>query len=292
MPVTEREIFMQALLARKVCSEAEAIDLYAKARQNLGKAEAAFEDFLENLNGRLFPLSMKLAKYHCPKTGKVDYALINMISDKASQFASQASQLELDFFKFILESIFHCTGFLATKQELLSFNLSKGFLKRDAEAYIEKCIDLKWLQEVSQKITYGTRTLLELGSGYIKDEFGELPECTLCSEIATIHVEYCSQCQSILHINCRERLFQKTALTGKCPTCKEVWKIGRDNKVKKRSRPAAAAIDDEGEDVGLKQDDDVDMEITQEEGIQMQKSDVEDEEGCEASSSKRLRNKK
>lgn len=99
----------------------------------------------------------------------------------------------------------------------------------------------------SDKITFGIRTLVELG-GYIKDLIGELPECHLCQGFATVHVERCINCDVDLHLHCKERLFENTAHKV-CPGCKVEWDpVGSKKSRKRPARKQELEIDQQSQE--------------------------------------------
>lgn len=74
--------------------------------------------------------------------------------------------------------------------------------------------------------------MLEL-SMYLTNKFGELPECLICQDYATISSEFCSNenCSTVLHCFCRSEYFGQ-GVEEKCPSCTVPWISGVKNKQK------------------------------------------------------------
>ncbi|KAJ3388550.1 hypothetical protein HDU92_001442 [Lobulomyces angularis] len=223
------KLFLQGIISSKVLNEDAIKKLHQKCCQKLNLQTQDFNEFLGNINKSLLEFSLEIKNMRTPDTGKLFFALTNTLSDEVAQFATDYSHNEFDFFKFTLGSIVASKNFKVPSTELLRYTRGKSHIsKTDAELMLERMCKEYWLDDMRGIITLGIRSLLELQT-YIKEEFGELPECTICHDIATVKVEYCqrSNCATTIHINCREVLFRTASKN--CPSCSKEWIIGPEN---------------------------------------------------------------
>ncbi|KAJ3214613.1 hypothetical protein HK099_006781 [Clydaea vesicula] len=199
------KLFLQGIISSKVLNEDAIKKLHQKCCQKLNLQTQDFNEFLGNINKSLLEFSLEIKNMRTPDTGKLFFALTNTLSDE-------------------LGSIVASKNFKVPSTELLRYTRGKSHIsKTDAELMLERMCKEYWLDDMRGIITLGIRSLLELQT-YIKEEFGELPECTICHDIATVKVEYCqrSNCATTIHINCREN--------GKLgPSCSKEWIIGPEN---------------------------------------------------------------
>ncbi|KAJ3151466.1 hypothetical protein HDU89_001908 [Geranomyces variabilis] len=92
---------------------------------------------------------MELRRAHAPDTGTAYYALVNTNGDEVAQVATGCSAVEIMYFKNLLELIMNTEDdvYEVSSMDALAMTsrIKPAFSKRDAEAFIERLVNAKWL---------------------------------------------------------------------------------------------------------------------------------------------------
>jgi hypothetical protein len=189
----------------------EALDLHSK----IGVVEN-LEDMISNLNKELDYISLEIIKKTNPLTGNLQIILRNTLGDEISKLATFNKENELAFFKLLIKEIVNSEFIYSSTSALSLCKLSK----KDGEKVIDNWIKQGWLSEDEGKITFGPKTVFELGS-YLTAEYEEnLVFCSLCEELVLHKYEKCksSDCSSVLHVHCAQKYYANSN-DGKCIEC-------------------------------------------------------------------------
>ncbi|KAI8917198.1 Nse1 non-SMC component of SMC5-6 complex-domain-containing protein [Powellomyces hirtus] len=290
VPTTHKRLFLQGYLKQRFLPEDAVLDLLKKVCEHYETEynEAALSSFLSEFNEMLDPYDMELRRGHAPDSGTTFYALVNTNGDEVAQVATCCTPAEIAYFKHLLEiivtaddDVYEISSTVALSE---ASRIKPAMTKRDAEAFIERLIQAKWLVDRNGLISMSLRTVLEL-QNYLKEEYGDrIHECTLCMEIVTSDYERCSvaNCQTRLHVHCSNSYFPRQAQKN-CPSCQSPWRgillgtgTGRSSGSARLRRPTAsqATQNSVGSSAHIERD------VSPDEGDEREE-EAEDEEGEE-----------
>ncbi|XP_012536712.1 non-structural maintenance of chromosomes element 1 homolog [Monomorium pharaonis] len=174
---------------------------------------------LNEINAQLQPLYMVIKCVNCEVTGQLYWIFANTIEDKTARLHPEFSQVELALLRNVYSEIVTSNnGYVSSTLCLnLCSMLSVKLSKADAEQFLQKMVDRKWLCRKDGKYYMGVRSLAELLQ-YFKDTYdGNIQICTLCDQ-ELFYGEKCKECFAMTHVYCLENYARNGGLG--CPKCR------------------------------------------------------------------------
>ncbi|XP_026982383.1 non-structural maintenance of chromosomes element 1 homolog isoform X3 [Orcinus orca] len=156
------------------------------------------EDFINNINSVLESLYIEIKKGVTEDDGRPIYALLELIIDSETGFASSTN---------ILNLVDQLKG--------------KKMRKKEAEHVLQKFVQNKWLIEKEGEFTLHGRAILEMEQ-YIRETYPDAVKvCTICHSLL-IQGQSCETCGIRMHLPCVAKYFQSHS-EPRCPHCNDYW---------------------------------------------------------------------
>nr|XP_051703499.1 non-structural maintenance of chromosomes element 1 homolog isoform X8 [Oryctolagus cuniculus] len=156
------------------------------------------EDFINNINSVLESLYIEIKKGVTEDDGRPIYALLELIIDSETGFASSTN---------ILNLVDQLKG--------------KKMRKKEAEQVLQKFVQNKWLIEKEGEFTLHSRAILEMEQ-YIRETFPDsVKSCNICHGLL-IQGQNCETCGIRMHLPCVAKYFQSNP-EPRCPHCNDYW---------------------------------------------------------------------
>ncbi|XP_043835596.1 non-structural maintenance of chromosomes element 1 homolog isoform X2 [Dromiciops gliroides] len=191
--------FLQVLMSNGIIDapEARRLHRFFCEQHKVYYAHDKLDDFVGIINTYLRPLFMEIRKGRSEDDGKIFYALMDLIVESESGYASSTSILNL-----------------SDKLQ------SKKMRKKEVEQVLQMFVQDKWLSERNGEYTLHTRCIMELDQ-YICETYQDAKKCNICHSIA-IQGQSCETCGIKMHLPCVAKYF-KSQPEPCCPHCNEVW---------------------------------------------------------------------
>ncbi|KMQ96559.1 non-structural maintenance of chromosomes element 1-like protein [Lasius niger] len=122
---------------------------------------------------------------NCEVTGQLYWVCANTVQDKIASFHPEFSQAELALLRNIYSEIVTSNnGYVSSTWCLnLCSTLNQKLTKANAEEFLHKMINRKWLSCKNGKYYMGVRSIVELLQ-YFKETYQDnLHTCTLCKQV-------------------------------------------------------------------------------------------------------------
>ncbi|XP_032098900.1 non-structural maintenance of chromosomes element 1 homolog isoform X2 [Sapajus apella] len=156
------------------------------------------EDFINNINSVLESLYIEIKRGVTEDDGRPIYALLELIIDSESGFASSTN---------ILNLVDQLKG--------------KKMKKKEAEQVLQKFVQNKWLIEKEGEFTLHGRAILEMEQ-YIRETYPDAVKiCNICHSLL-IQGQSCETCGIRMHLPCVAKYFRLNA-EPRCPHCNDYW---------------------------------------------------------------------
>ncbi|XP_037596533.1 non-structural maintenance of chromosomes element 1 homolog isoform X2 [Cebus imitator] len=156
------------------------------------------EDFINNINSVLESLYIEIKRGVTEDDGRPIYALLELIIDSESGFASSTN---------ILNLVDQLKG--------------KKLKKKEAEQVLQKFVQNKWLIEKEGEFTLHGRAILEMEQ-YIRETYPDAVKiCNICHSLL-IQGQSCETCGIRMHLPCVAKYFRLNA-EPRCPHCNDYW---------------------------------------------------------------------
>ncbi|XP_021787533.1 non-structural maintenance of chromosomes element 1 homolog isoform X3 [Papio anubis] len=156
------------------------------------------EDFINNINSVLESLYIEIKRGVTEDDGRPIYALLELIIDSETGFASSTN---------ILNLVDQLKG--------------KKMRKKEAEQVLQKFVQNKWLIEKEGEFTLHGRAILEMEQ-YIRETYPDAVKiCNICHSLL-IQGQSCETCGIRMHLPCVAKYFQSNA-EPRCPHCNDYW---------------------------------------------------------------------
>ncbi|GAN05314.1 non-structural maintenance of chromosomes element 1 homolog [Mucor ambiguus] len=224
-------LFMQSMLSKKMVTEQEAMDIYAKVCNVTSKpADVEFPSFVSVLNKELDKLDYSLRLSRNEQDGVMHVIMVNTNQDTATELATQFTAIEMAFIRELFDLIINADdedfGVSATTALHLGGKMTPKLASRDVQTLLDKLVEDGWIGEQKGNYFLTTRSVAEL-QDYFKQLYGEsILECIFCLDMVTMG-EHCAnaQCSVRLHKHCADSQFNNSA-DPRCPSCSSRWSRG------------------------------------------------------------------
>ncbi|XP_036926782.1 non-structural maintenance of chromosomes element 1 homolog isoform X2 [Sturnira hondurensis] len=156
------------------------------------------EDFINNINSVLESLYIEIKKGVTEDDGRPIYALLELIIDSETGFASSTN---------ILNLVDQLKG--------------KKMRKKEAEQVLQKFVQNKWLIEKEGEFTLHSRAILEMEQ-HIRETYPDSVKiCNICHSLL-VQGQSCETCGIRMHLPCVAKYFQSNS-EPHCPHCNDYW---------------------------------------------------------------------